>query len=77
MRMAQPPHGPRPEPSGGSLFSRLRRRLTRMMDDALPVTQDERGERDWTGETSSEEAERRQQELEIKLLEKQGKGGPR
>ena len=47
------------------------------MDDALPMTPEERQERDWTGETSLEEAERRQLELQMELLEKKGKGGTR
>jgi hypothetical protein len=41
------------------------------------MTADERDERDWRGETSDEEAQRRQQQLRIRMLEKEGKGGRR
>jgi hypothetical protein len=47
------------------------------MDDTLPMTPEERQERDWTGETSRGEAERRQLELQLQLFEKKGKGGTR
>jgi hypothetical protein len=36
---------------------------------------EERHERDWTGETSSEEAERQQLQLRMKILRKKSRGG--
>jgi len=41
----------------------------------MPV--EDLAERDWSGESSAEEAERRHQELRFKMLEKEGKGGTR
>lgn len=38
---------------------------------------DEREEREWTGETSEEEAERRQARMRLRVHEKEGHGGPR
>jgi hypothetical protein len=58
-----------------TLVVRLRARLGRLVDDSLPMAEEDREERDWTGETSREEAERRQLEIQLELLEKQGKGG--
>lgn len=51
-----------------SLFGSFRALLGRFFDDALPLNPDEREERDWTGETSDEEAERRQLAFKLKLL---------
>lgn len=56
-------------------FRQLWTWLTRLADDALPMALDEREERDWSGETSAEEAERRQEQLRLKTREKEGKGG--
>jgi len=50
-------------------------RLGRLVDNSLPMAAEDREERDWTGETSKEEAERRQLEMQIEMLEKQGRGG--
>ena len=36
---------------------------------------EDREVRDWTGETSKEEAERRELEMRIEMLEKQSRGG--
>jgi len=62
----------------GGVLERLRSfwsRLAGVIDDSLPMPPEQRRERDWTGETSGEEAERRQLELQLELLEKKGKGG--
>jgi len=57
------------------MLTRLRKWLGLLADDVLPMSAEERDEHDWHGETSDEEAERRQQELRIRMLEKEGKGG--
>jgi hypothetical protein len=41
---------------------------------ALPVSLEEREERDWTGESSAEEAERRQLQVRLLILERGGGG---
>lgn len=60
-----------------SLLSRLRAIVGRFIDDSLPMTIEDRDERDWTGETSAEEAERRELRFQMEMLEKRGKGGVR
>ena len=57
------------------MLTRLRKWLGLLVDDVLPMTAEDRKERDWTGQTSKEEAERRELEIQIEMLEKQGRGG--
>ena len=57
------------------MLIRLRTWLGLLADDVLPMTAEDREERDWTGETSKEEAERRELEMRIEMLEKKSRGG--
>ena len=50
-------------------------RLLAELDDALPMPPDQRAARDWSGETSGDEAGRRRRRLGLHLFEKRGKGG--
>lgn len=75
--MTQPPISQPPNTSVGTWLSRLRIRLAMMIDDALPLSPEDRRERDWSGETSDEEAERRQLLVRLKILAKEGTGGYR
>jgi hypothetical protein len=49
-------------------------RFGSMVYNALPMTLEEREERDWSGETSAEEAERRQLQVRLLILERGGGG---
>ena len=55
-------------------LARMRTRLGSLVYDALPMTLEEREERDWTGETSAKEAERRQLQVRLLILERGGGG---
>lgn len=55
-------------------LGRMLTRLDSMVYDALPMTLDEREERDWSGETSAQEAERRQLQVRLLILERGGGG---
>lgn len=52
-------------------------RVGREVEDAVPMPPDEREERDWSGESSEEEAERRQAQIRLQVHEKDGHGGAR
>jgi len=60
------------------MLMRLGTRLGLLLDKRLPLPSDERDERDWSGEASDEEVERRQQQFRLqfglKMLEKDGVG---
>ena len=55
-----------------------RTRLGLLLDKRLPLPSDERDERDWRGEASDEEVERRQQQFRLqfglKMLKNDGVG---
>jgi len=57
------------------MLTRLRKWLGLLADDVLPMSAEERDERNWTGETSKHEAERRELEIRIEMLEKKSRGG--
>jgi len=57
------------------MLTRLRKWLGLLADDVLPMSAEERDERNWTGETSKDEAERRELEIRIEMLEKKSRGG--
>ena len=59
-----------------ALLQQAWKRLLRIADDALPVPPDQQAERDWTGESQSQEAGRRRLRLRLHLLES-GRGGYR
>lgn len=48
-----------------------------LVDDSLPMSPDERDQRDWTPLSSDDLAHRRQLRLKLHLLGKRGKGGYR
>jgi len=60
------------------MLMRLGTRLGLLLDRRLPLPSDERDERDWSGEASDEEGERRQQQFRLqfglKMLEMDGVG---
>ncbi len=59
---------------------RLLRHLWSILDDALPMSPDDRAERDSTrepGDSGEAESARRRQRLKLHMLEKRGKGGYR
>lgn len=53
----------------------LRGRLGRLLDDSLPIDVEGRDEGNRSGETSAEEAERRQLQLRMEILDKNSRGG--
>lgn len=55
-------------------LSRMSRRLGSLVYDRLPMTLEERKERDWKGETVAEEAERLQLQVRLLGLERGGGG---
>lgn len=55
-------------------LARLRTRLGSLVYDALPMTLEEREERDWTGEPSARVAERHQLQVRLLILERGGGG---
>lgn len=55
-------------------LARLRTRLGSSVYDALPMTLEEREERDGMGETRANEAERRQLQVRLLILERGGGG---
>jgi hypothetical protein len=59
------------------IVARVWSRLAGSIDDGLPMPPEERAERDWIGETSAEESDRRQLRIRMRMLEKEGKGGRR
>jgi len=55
-------------------LAQMRIRLGSMVYDALPMTLEEREERDWTREPSARVAERHQLEVRLLILERGGGG---
>jgi hypothetical protein len=52
----------------------MRNRLGSLVYDALPMTLEEREERDWTGEPSARVAERHLLQVRLLILERGGGG---
>jgi len=60
-----------------SWWRRLLQRVGAALDDGLPMSPDEREERDYGDVDSAELAEGRRLRFELRMKEKTGKGGPR
>jgi hypothetical protein len=60
-----------------SIWRRLVTRLTALLDDALPMSPEEREQRDTAGLDANDVAARRRLRFQLGMLEKRGKGGPR